>query len=391
MRRIAAVTVGRSDYGIYQPILAAIEAAPDLQLQLLVSGAHLSPEFGMTVRQIEHDGHAIGARVESLLSSDSPAGIAASIGLGVSGFAQVFAGNRPDWLLVLGDRFDMFAAAVAALPFGIPVAHLHGGEVTHGALDDALRHSMTKLSHLHFVATEAYGRRVAQLGEAPERIVVCGAPALDRLQTMQFSSPETLERQFGISLRVPPLLVTMHPVTLSADHGEGELRALLAALEMVDYPTIITQANADTGSRRLTALVDEFVAGARHRWRVDAFGAQGYFSVMKCAAAMVGNSSSGLIEAPSVHLPVVNIGQRQAGRVRAANVIDVEPSVDAIVAAIERAVSAEFRDGLAGLVNPYGDGQASGVVVEHLRSVPLTPELTMKRFRDLPTGAGHVE
>jgi UDP-hydrolysing UDP-N-acetyl-D-glucosamine 2-epimerase len=385
-----AVTVARSDYGIMRPVLKAIADAPDLNLRVLVSGAHLSPEFGMTVRGIESDGFPVAERVEMLLSSESPAGISTSMGVGVMGFAQAYARHRPDILLVLGDRFEMFAAVAAALPFTLPVAHIHGGELTEGAFDDALRHAMTKLSHLHFVATHEYGRRVAQLGEEEWRIVVAGAPSLDNLADVPLLSTETLEQRFGLSLPAPPLLVTQHPVTLASDDGEVELRALLTALDRVALPVIFTQPNADPGGRRLGRIVDEFVATHGSAQRVDNLGTQGYFSLMQVSAAMVGNSSSGLIEAPSFGLPVVNIGARQSGRVRGANVIDVAPDAAAIEAGIRVAVAPEFRARLAGCENPYGGGRASSTIVATLRSVALDSTLTTKRFVDLePRGATH--
>jgi UDP-hydrolysing UDP-N-acetyl-D-glucosamine 2-epimerase len=383
MRTLAVVTVGRSDYGIYLPILRAIEADADLRLHLIVSGAHLSPEFGMTVDAIEADGFTVADRVEMLVSSDSPEGTAASMGLGLIGFSRVFQRSRPDMLVVLGDRFEMFAAALAALPFCIPVAHIHGGEVTHGAMDDALRHAMTKLSHVHFVSTAEYGRRVEQLGEDPWRVVISGAPALDHLRTLTLLSPSEIESRFGIAMTPAPLLVTFHPATLEPGQTEWQTRELLAALERAGLPIVFTQPNADAGGRRIGSLIDEFVPTHPLARRVDTFGTAGYFGVMRGAAAMVGNSSSGIIEAASFGLPVVNVGTRQAGRVRAANVIDVGNTSDEILAGIRQAVDPAFRAGLTGLVNPYGDGQAAAAIVERLRTIPLDDRLRVKRFRDV--------
>jgi UDP-hydrolysing UDP-N-acetyl-D-glucosamine 2-epimerase len=387
MRTVAVVTVGRSDYGIYQPILRAIDAQADLQLHLIVSGAHLSPEFGMTVDTIEADGFAVGDRVEMLLSSDTPDGTATSMGLGLIGFARVFQRSRPDILLVLGDRFEMFTAALAALPFCIPVAHIHGGEVTQGAIDDSLRHGLTKLSHLHFVSTTEYARRVEQLGEEPWRVVVSGAPALDHLRTMKLFSASEIESRFGLTLVPAPLLVTFHPVTLEPDQIEWQTRELLQAIDRTGLPVVFTQPNADAGGRRIGCLIDEFVASHPLARGVDNLGTPGYFSLMRVAAAMVGNSSSGIIESPSFALPVVNVGTRQSGRVRAANVIDVGNSADAIFEGIDRAIDPAFRASLSGIVNPYGDGQASGAIVERLRTVALDQRLRVKRFRDLTSVA----
>jgi UDP-hydrolysing UDP-N-acetyl-D-glucosamine 2-epimerase len=382
MRTVALVTVGRSDYGIYVPILRAIQADADLRLQLIVSGAHLSPEFGMTVDAIEADGFAVADRVEMLLSSDTPGGTAASMGLGLIGFSRVFERSRPDVLIVLGDRFEMFTAALAALPFCIPVAHIHGGEITHGAMDDSLRHAMTKLSHLHFVSTAEYARRVEQLGEESWRVLVSGAPALDHLRTLKLLSPSEIESRFGVATAPAPLLVTLHPVTLEPGRSEGQTRELLSALDRAGLPVIFTQPNADAGGRRISSLIDEFVASHPQARRVDNLGTTGYFSLMHVAAAMVGNSSSGIIESPSFSLPVVNVGSRQGGRVRAPNVIDVGTGGDDILAGIRQAVDPAFRAGLSGLVNPYGDGTAAAAIIERLRTVPLDDRLHIKRFSD---------
>ena len=384
MRTIGVVTVARSDYGIYLPILRKIQGDPELKLHLIVGGMHLAPEFGHTVEEIEADGFAIGERVEMLLSSDSPAGIAKSIGLGVIGFAQVYAAFRPDILVVLGDRFEMYAAAVAALPFKIPIAHIHGGEVTQGALDDALRHSMTKLSHLHFVATEGYARRVIQLGEEPWRVVVSGAPGLDNLNTFPLLPAHEIEEKFGLRLDVPPLLVTFHPVTLEYEQTEYQMEELLAALDMIDMPIVFTMPNADTRNSVIRRMIADFVEAHDAAQSVENFGRQGYFSMMALAAALVGNSSSGIIEASSFKLPVVNIGTRQAGRVRAANVIDVEYARTEIVSAIRRAISPEFRVGLRGLVNPYFAGaDAAQIIVDGIKQTALDKKLGMKTFHDM--------
>jgi len=259
MRSIGVVTVARSDYGLYLPILRCIQADPILQLKLFVSGMHLSPEFGLTVKMIEADGFDIAERVEMLLSSDSPEGIAKSIGVGVIGFAQAYSRQRPDILLVLGDRFEMYAAVLAALPFKIPVAHIHGGEVTHGAIDDALRHSITKLSHVHFVSTEEYARRVMQLGEEPWRVIVSGAPSLDNLKTVNLFTTQELEAQYDIRLQPPPLLVTFHPVTLEYERTELQISELLAALADSALPVVFTQPNADTSGRVIHRMIAEYV------------------------------------------------------------------------------------------------------------------------------------
>lgn len=382
MRTIGVVTVARSDYGIYLPVLQKIQEDPDLELHLIVSGMHLSTEFGLTVKAIEADGFQIGDRVEMLLSSDAPEGIAKSMGLGTIGFGQAYARLRPDILVVLGDRFEMHAAAVAALPFKIPVAHIHGGEITEGAIDNALRHSMTKLSHLHFVAAGEYARRLIQMGEEPWRVIVSGAPALDSIRSIGLLLREELADRIGICLEKAPLLVTYHPVTLEYEHTEWQVKQLLEALKGLDLPVVFTMPNADTNGRVITRMMEAFVGENPAAKIVANLGPQAYFSMMAIAAAMVGNSSSGIIEAPSFKLPVVNIGARQRGRLKAKNVIDVEYERAAIVNGITRAISPEFRSTLDDLVNPYGEGRASEVIVQHLKRIVLDNRLLMKNFFD---------
>jgi UDP-N-acetylglucosamine 2-epimerase (non-hydrolysing)/GDP/UDP-N,N'-diacetylbacillosamine 2-epimerase (hydrolysing) len=382
-RSIAVVTVARSDYGIYRPVLRAIALDPHLELRIIASGMHLSPEFGYTARAIEEDGFTISDRVEMLLSGDSPESVAKSVGLGVIGFSQVFGRSRPDILVVLGDRFEMYAAALAALPFKIPVAHLHGGELTSGAIDDALRHSMTKLSHLHFVSTEDYRRRVIQLGEDPDRIVVSGAPSLDQIETEPRLTASELEKRFGVKLSPAPLLVTFHPVTLEYENTESQIGELLAALDQLQLPVVFTAPNADTSGRIVRQAIEHFVKTHDRAWLVENFEQQGYFTFLDMALAMVGNSSSGIIEAASFGLPVVNIGSRQCGRVRGANVIDTGYGRDEVRKAIQRAIAPEFRQAISSRANPYrGAGPAAAAIVQRLKSQVLGDRLLQKTFRD---------
>jgi UDP-hydrolysing UDP-N-acetyl-D-glucosamine 2-epimerase len=382
MRKIGVVTVGRSDYGIYFPILKRIDSDPDTRLQLIVAGMHLSPEFGLTVKAIEADGFEVAERIEMLLSSDSPTGIAQSMGMGTIGFAQAYTRLHPDILVVLGDRFEMHAAALAALPFKIPVTHIHGGELTQGAFDDCLRHSITKLSHLHFVATKEYSQRVLQLGEEPWRIVVSGAPSLDNLSSVKRLNADELEKKFDISIDPLPLMVTFHPVTLEYEQIARYVGELLAALQSFDVPIVFTMPNADTGSRTVSSMIKDFSLQHGSCVFLDSLGTQDYFSLMSLAAAMIGNSSSGIIEAPSFELPVVNIGSRQTGRIKAANVIDVGYERREITAGLTKALSPEFRAKLKGLKNPYGSGNASEVILKKLKEIDLNEKLITKRFYD---------
>jgi len=384
VRTVGVITVARSDAGIYLPVLRALRQSDRLALRLCVTGMHLSPEFGETWRELDEAGFAIDERIETLLSSDTAEGVAKSMGVGLISFGQLFGRWRPDLLLVLGDRFEMFAAAAAAMPFTIPLAHLHGGEVTEGAIDEAMRHAITKMSHLHFVSTTAYRDRVVQLGEEPWRVTVTGAPSLDTLRTHQPWPRERLEALIGLSLERPTLLATLHPVTLDYENTERDTAELLAALEQLEVQVVFTYPNADTQGRRIMAALEAFTA--RHDWAtaVVNFGQEGYFSMLRHAAAMVGNSSSGVIESASFAIPVVNIGDRQRGRIRAANVIDVGYDRQAIAEALRRALSPAFRARLVGLTNPYGDGTAASKIVDVLADVTIDRRLIMKRFHDLP-------
>jgi UDP-hydrolysing UDP-N-acetyl-D-glucosamine 2-epimerase len=388
MRTVGVVTVARSDYGHYLPLLRRIGEVDGLRLHLIVAGSHLAPEFGSTVELIEADGFEVADRVEMLRSSDTPQGIAESMGLGVIGFAESFARVRPDILVLLGDRFEMHAAALAALPFKIPVAHIHGGEITRGAIDDALRHSMTKLSHLHFVATEEYARRVIQLGEEPWRVLMTGGIGLDNVRSIAPMERAELEAVVGLSLDEPILLVTFHPVTLEFEEAEWQTGELLSALGAADLPVVFTAPNADTGGRSVRALIEAFVQSTARSVLVENLGTRAFFSMMSVAAAMVGNSSSGIIEAPSFGLPVVNIGTRQEGRVRAANVIDVGYRQEEILDGVRRALDASFRESLRSMANPYDAGGAAELIVDRLASVDLDRALVTKRFHDLGPDGG---
>lgn len=383
MRTIGVVTTSRADYGIYRPLLEGIRSEPELHLRLLVSGMHLSPEYGRTVSDIEADGFEIADRVEVLLSSDTPAGVSKSMGLGLIGFAQVFSRWRPDILVVLGDRFEMHSAGLAALPFKIPVAHLSGGELTEGAIDDVLRHSLTKLSHLHFVATDEYAHRIVQLGEEPWRVVVTGEPGLDNLRDIHLLTRKELEERYLLQLGHPFLLVTYHPVTLEFEQAERQVSELLAALQEIGMPVVFTLPNADTGNRIVREKIQQFLAVNSSSKLVDNLGTQGYFSMMNLATAIVGNSSSGIVEAASFQLPVVNVGTRQRGRVRARNVIDVGYDRAGICEAVRAAIDPTFRSSLAGLVNPYGIGNACPIIIQHLKNAPLGDDLIRKKFHDL--------
>jgi UDP-hydrolysing UDP-N-acetyl-D-glucosamine 2-epimerase len=379
LRTIAVVTVARSDWGHLTPVLTELRASSDVRLLLFVGGTHLSDAFGRTVELIEGEGWPIAERIEMLEPSDAPEAIAASIGRGVAGFGRAYARHRPDLVVVLGDRFEMLSAAAAALPFVLPVAHLHGGEVTEGAIDNQIRHAITKCAHLHFVSAEPHARRVTAMGEEPWRIHNVGAPGLDRIRTARLLLRDELAQRLDLARADRWLIVTYHPATLEYQDTGRHTDELLAALEKVDATCVVTYPNADTAGRTIIARLEEF-AGRHDRVRlVRNLGDDVYLSLLRHADAMVGNSSSGLIEAPSFELPVVNVGARQAGRLRAANVVDVGPERDEILAGVDAALTPAVRAGLSGMKNPYGDGHAAARIVRVLRTVELGATLTRKR------------
>ncbi len=382
-RRIAVVTTSRADFGIYRPLLQWLSENPETDLRLVVGGMHLRPDLGHTVDEITEAGFAIAARVDHLGTGDAPLDIARAMARGTEGYAAAYAELAPEIVVLLGDRFEMHAAGVAAQPFDTAVAHLHGGELTLGAKDESYRHSLTKLSHLHFVATEEFARRIRQLGEEDWRVTVCGALSLDNLGSVALLDRPELEKRIGLPLDRPPLLVTYHPETYG-DLAPGQQTAeLVAALAPLDLPVVVTAPNADAGGQEVRRRLEEFAAGRPDCVFVENLGTQAYFSLMREAAAMVGNSSSGIIEAASFGLPVVNIGNRQQGRPHAGNVIDTPCRSGPIAEAVRKAVAPGFRASLAGLVNPYAQNRsAARIIGERLTSVPLDARLYKKVFLD---------
>ena len=377
--RICVVTGSRAEYGMLYWLLRDLHDAPDMELQLLVTGAHLAPEFGNTVDVIVNDGFPIARRVEMLLSSDTPGGTVKSMALGMLGMADAFEQLRPDVVVVLGDRYEILAAVEACLILGIPVAHVAGGDTTEGAVDESIRHAVTKMSHLHFVTNELSARRVRQLGEDPASVHVVGSPGLDYLKRCALLGRTELEATLGSSLGRRNLLVTFHPVTVEPAAGIDQLHELLAALDAQSDDTIcwFTRPNADSGGRALAAVLDEWATQRPDRARVyTSLGQTRYLSLMSHADAVVGNSSSGLYEAPSVGVATVDIGDRQRGRLAAASVIHCPPHRAAIVQAIAEATALDC----SGIVNPYGDGDSSARIVALLRAVPPGARAAPKRF-----------
>ena len=382
-RTIAVVTSSRADYShLYWP-LKTLADHPDVDLKLIVLGPHLSPEFGSTVQEIEKDGFTIDGRVECLLSSDSDVGMAKTIGVAILGLADLIGRLRPDLLLLIADRYEMLAPASVALALRLPIAHIEGGEVSEGAIDDAVRNALTKMSHIHFTSTEGARSRVIAMGEEAWRVHRAGAPSLDHLKKERIFTRQEIERRLSISLKESTLLVAYHPVTLLDDTTE-EAAALFAALSATHGQILFCYPNADAGSRSLIQRTKRFIADRGNGHIFTNLDALTYWSLLAQVEMLLGNSSSGIMETASFALPTVNIGMRQKGRERARNVIDVAPTVEAILEGIVHARSSEFRASLVGMTNPYGDGVAAECIARVLTSVPLNQTLRIKQAASLP-------
>jgi len=386
-RTIAAVTTSRADYShLYWP-LKDLAAHSAVDLRLIVLGSHLSPEFGSTVRQIEDDGFRIDSRIECLLSSDTDVGMAKTIGLATLGLADALGAMRPDLLLLIADRYEMLAPASVALALRIPVAHIEGGEISMGAIDDVVRNALTKMSHIHFTSTETARRRVIEMGEEPWRVHRAGAPSLDHLRRSRLPTRIELEQRFQVDLDEKTVVVAYHPVTIAQDTLR-EADALFAALEGVKGQLLFCYPNADAGSRELLQRTKRFLE-SRQAGRIFVnLDPIAYCGLLSHADLLVGNSSSGIMEAASFALPTVNVGMRQQGRERAPNVLDAEPDASSIIEKIDEAGSAEFRGRLQGMKNPYGDGHAAETIVNVLTSVPLGERLLVKQPAPLGGQAG---
>lgn len=382
IRKVAVFTGTRAEYGLLYWLIHGIETSQHLDLQLIVTGMHLSPEFGETWKQIEQDGFKIDAKVEILLSSDTAVGVVKSMGIGTLGFADALDRLKPDVLIVLGDRFEALAIVQAALIMKIPVAHLHGGEITEGAYDDAIRHAISKMSQLHFVAAEAYRQRVIQMGESPDRVFNVGAIGLDHLLRTPRMDRDELFLSLGFSLKRPFFLVTYHPVTLQGEDPVASFNALLEALDTFpEHKIILTYPNADNGGRAIIPLLQVYAQRQPERvLAIPSLGFQRYLSVVPLASAVVGNSSSGIIEVPAFGVPTVNIGVRQKGRLAASSVLDCEPTAADIKRALDEAVSTQFAASCKTTINPYGQGNASEAIISVLENFDGTSN---KSFYDL--------
>jgi UDP-hydrolysing UDP-N-acetyl-D-glucosamine 2-epimerase len=374
--------------------MKAIQAEPGLELHLIVAGAHLSAAFGRTEDNILSDGFPVADRVKMSPEADTPEALALSVGTGMQGFARSFGRVKPDLLVLVGDRLELFAAACAALPFRLPLAHISGGDVTEGAIDNQVRFAVTRLSHLHFVAMQAHADRLIGGGEETWRVHVTGDPALDFIRGMRFMDRPVLEAELGLTLKPPLLVISFHPTTLGVASVVEEVDALLSALTRLEGTLVFTFPNADAGSSVIIDKLKRFVASRPCAKLFNNLGQRKYYNLLAQADLMVGNSSSGIWESPSFHLPAVNVGERQRGRFRAPNVLDAEANPDAISQAVRRGLDTSFRAGLSGLSNPFGDGCAAARIVDELKKVDLGPDLLQKKMEarepTLSDGGGGV-
>jgi len=382
-RKIAVLTTSRADYGhLYWP-LRDLSENENVDLKIIALGSHLSPEFGNTIGEIEKDGFRIASRVECLLSSDTDIGMAKTIGLAILSLADLLGEMRPDLLLLIADRYEMLAPASVALALRIPIAHIEGGEISEGAIDDAVRNALTKMGHIHFTSTIAARERVIAMGEEEWRVHRAGAPSLDNLRRRTLFSRKQVEEGLALDLRRPTVLVVYHPMTIARDTLQ-EADSLFTALEALPDQILFCYPNADAGSRALIDRTKSFIGRRGHGQIFTNLDSVMYLSLLRQVEVLVGNSSSGIMESASFALPTVNVGIRQQGRERARNVLDAGASSRAVLDAVNTARSPEFRDSLRGMVNPYGEGFASETIVRVLTTIPLTQELLMKRHSGMP-------
>lgn len=379
-KKISILTATRAEYGLLKPIIEKLNKEPNFDVHVVVTGAHLSPEFGLTYREIEKDGITIDQKIEMLLSSDTPAGISKSMGLAMISFADYFEKLIPDMLIVLGDRYETLAVATVAMNQRIPIAHLHGGETTEGAIDESIRHAITKLSYLHFTSAEEYRNRVIQLGENPERVFCVGAVGIENILNEKLMSKFEIAESISFELNKPYAMVTFHPVTLEENKSEEQIKALLEVCGIYkNMKFIFTKANADASGRIINRKIDEFVEKNDNAIVFTSLGMVRYLSALKYCTMVIGNSSSGLLEAPSFGIPTINIGDRQKGRLQANSVINCEPIKEDIEKAIQLALSEEFKDKAKNTINPYGDGKTSCKVVEKIKDFLINDKVNLKK------------
>lgn len=384
-KKISVLTATRAEYGLLKPIILALQSIDEFEVEVVVTGAHLSPEFGLTYQEIEKDNIKIGKKIEILMSSDTSVAISKSMGLAMISFAEYFDEKKPDALLVLGDRYEALAVCCVAMNAQIPIIHLYGGETTEGAIDEAVRHSITKMSYLHFTSTEQYRKRVIQLGEHPDRVFDVGAVGIENIKNMKLLSKEELQESIQFTLDKPYVVVTFHPVTLEKENAGEQFQEILSAFDRYqDFIFIFTKANADANGRIINKMIDEYVLKHGNAVAFDSLGQLRYLSALKYADMVIGNSSSGLVEVPSFKIPTVNIGDRQKGRMQAETVINCQPVEQEVYEAMLRADSAEFRKKIKEVENPYGDGNTSAKIVEVLKQYFIGQEVDLKKkFYDI--------
>lgn len=379
-KKICILTATRAEYGLLKPIIKKLNMTKGFEVCIVVTGAHLSTEFGLTYKEIEQDGIKIDEKIEIILSADTPSAISKSMGLAMISFADYFERLKPDMLVVLGDRYETLAIVAVAMNQRIPIAHLYGGETTEGAIDESIRHAITKLSYLHFTSTEEYRNRVIQLGENPERVFCVGAIGIENILNEELMSKSALEKSINYKLDKPYAMVTFHPVTLENNKSEEQVKALLDVFKLYkDMKFIFTKANADTNGRIINQMIDDFVDKNDHAIAFDSLGMIKYLSAIKYCTMIIGNSSSGLVEAPSFGIPTINIGDRQKGRLQADSVINCEPVKDEIKNAIELALSADFKGKAKNTINPYGAGNTSEKIVDIIKEYILNDKINLKK------------
>jgi GDP/UDP-N,N'-diacetylbacillosamine 2-epimerase (hydrolysing) len=377
---ISILTATRAEYGLLKPIIAKLNNLEEFDVRIVATGAHLSPEFGLTYQEIEKDGFVIDKKIEILLSSDTPSSISKSMGLAMISFADYFEKLNPDLLIVLGDRYETLAVATTAMNQRIPIAHLYGGETTEGAIDESIRHAITKLSYLHFTSTDEYRKRVIQLGENPERVYNVGAIGIENILNENLLSRDELENELDINLLKSYAVVTFHPVTLENNSSEKQIESLLEVCkEYKSLDFIFTKANADAEGRIINQFIDRYARENENIFAFTSLGMRRYLSALKYCSMVIGNSSSGLLEAPSFGIPTVNIGDRQKGRQQASSVINCEPTQESIREALNLALSEEFVQRAEKTVNPYGSGDTSNKVVEVIKEYMLNDKINLKK------------
>lgn len=385
MKKICVVTATRAEYGLLKPIILKLRAVPEFDVRVVATGAHLSPEFGLTYREIENDGICIDKKIDILLSSDTPAAISKTMGLAMVGFADYFALLEPDMLLILGDRYEILAVCCSAMNQKIPIVHLYGGETTEGAVDECIRHAITKLSYLHFTSTEEYRLRVIQLGEDPERVFCTGAIGIENIRKEKLLSKAALETEIDFKLDKPYAMVTFHPVTLEDNNSAEQFQEVLNVCKNhKEMKFIFSKANADVNGRIINQLLDAFVKDQNNAVAFTSLGMVRYLSALKYCSMVIGNSSSGLVEAPSFGIPTINIGDRQKGRIQADSVINCEPEANEIEKAIALALTEEFTNKAKDVINPYGDGHTSKKIVDKVKEFLWCDKIDLKKkFYDI--------